>query len=279
MPSFLERLHAAEQHAGSCLCIGLDPDPDRLPISLRHLSVPEAILAFNREIIAATAPFAAAYKPNAAFYEAHGLRGIEVLYETVALIRNLAPHALVVADSKRGDIGNTAAFYARAAFDDLGADALTVAPYMGADSVTPFLAWPDRAVFVLARTSNPGARDFQHLQLDGVPLYHHVATRVQAWDAETPGTAGLVVGATDVESLRELRRIAPALPFLIPGVGAQGGDPESVLAAAGAGGAPLLVNSSRSILYASDQRDFANAAGEEARRLSKQLARSRTNVD
>lgn len=273
MPTFLDRLSHAENTAGACLCVGLDPDPERLPVPLNELPLPDALREFNRAIVEATAPYAAAYKPNAAFYEAHGLRGVQVLYETVAFIRTLAPHALVIMDSKRGDIGNTARFYARAAFDDLGADALTVAPYMGADSVTPFLDWPGTCAFVLARTSNPGARDFQHLPCDGRPLYRHVVERVAAWDAEARGAAGLVVGATDTDALAEIRELAPGMPLLIPGVGAQGGDAAAVVAAAGANGAPLLVNSSRSILFASAGAGFAEAAAQAARGLRDQLVR------
>ncbi len=270
MPSFLDRLAHARQVSAGCLCVGLDPDPQRLPAPLQHLPPVEALRELNRAIIEATAPYAAAYKPNAAFYEAHGLPGIEVLYETVAFARELAPHALVVVDGKRGDIGNTARFYAQAAFEHLGADALTVAPYMGADSVEPFLEWPDRCAFVLAHTSNPGARDFQHLHADGQLLFEHVVEKVVAWQQSAVGVAGLVVGATDAEALNQIRRLAPALPLLVPGVGAQGGDARRVLAAAGAG-TPLLVNSSRQILYASAGADFAAAAASAARQLRDQL--------
>ncbi len=271
--SFLDRLDAATSHSGGCLCVGLDPDAARLPKPLRDRPVLDAFASFNDAIVRATGSLAAAFKLNAAFYEAYGRAGFDVLYETVARIREHAPHALVIADSKRGDIGNTARFYARAAFDDLGADAITVAPYMGRDSVLPFLEAPGRCAFVLARTSNPGAADFQHRVCDGEPLYRTVVRHVAAWDAESSGTAGLVVGATDETALRDVRRLAPHLPLLIPGVGTQGGDAQTVMAAAGADGAPLLVNSSRGILYAGSGDDFAEHAADAAKTLRDTLAR------
>ncbi len=272
-PSFLTRLAYAETVSGGCLCVGLDPDAARLPAPLRDRPVIAGLLTLNESVIRSTASFAAAYKLNAAFYEAHGRAGIAFLYETVALVRQLAPHAIIIADSKRGDIGNTARFYAQAAFDDLGADAITVAPYMGADSIKPFLDFPDRCAFVLARTSNPGAHDFQHRRCDGIPLYASVVEKVVAWGHESPGTAGLVVGATDASALAAIRRQAPETPLLIPGVGAQGGRAEDVMAAAGAGGAPLLVNSSRGILYASAGDDYEQKAAEAARALRDALSR------
>ena len=236
-PSF-DRLAAAVRVARSALCVGLDPDPDRLPLPFQGEPSVAAMETFLDRIVQSTAPHAAAYKPNAAFYERWGRDGHDLLTTVIASVRRHAPHALVVLDAKRGDIGNTARFYAEAAFDGFGADAITVAPYMGADSVTPFLDWPGRCAFVLGRTSNAGARDFQHLESDGQPLYAHVCRRVSGWDARAQGTAGLVVGATDPDALGQVRALAPNVPFLVPGVGAQGGSAADVMRA-NAGG-PIL---------------------------------------
>ena len=273
MPLFLARLAHAEAATGACLCVGLDPDAERLPRPLRGLPAPDAIRLFNQAIVAATAPFAAAFKLNAAFYEVHGAAAWDLLHDAVEAVRRHAPHALVIYDAKRGDIGNTARFYARAAFHALGADAITVAPYMGADSVLPFLEWTEGCAFVLGRTSNRGAQDFQHLDAGGEPLYRHVVRHVAAWSEQSAGTAGLVAGATDVGALREIRALAPHLPLLVPGVGAQGGSAQAVVEAAGADGAPLLVNSSRDILFADAGDGFAGAAARAARALRDALGR------
>lgn len=258
MLPYPERLRAAQQHTGAVLCVGLDPDPDRLPGGLSHRPLVEGIRTFLFEIVEATADHAAAFKPNLAFFEVYGADGWTLLHDIVRHVRAVAPHALVIADAKRGDLGNTARFYARALFDTLGADAVTVAPYMGRDSVTPFLEHAGRAAYVLCRTSNAGADDFQHLPTASGPLFEAVARAVAVWDAATEGTAGLVAGATRPEALAVVREAAPALPLLVPGVGAQGGDARAVLEAVGTAG--VLVNSSRAILYASDTVDFAQAA-------------------
>lgn len=268
-PTFPDRLAHAVHTAGSPLCVGLDPDPARLPLPFQGQSPIAAIETFLDRLIESTAHHAAAYKPNAAFFERWGRDGHDLLTAAIASVRRHAPHALVVLDAKRGDIGNTARFYAQAAFDGFGADAITVAPYMGADSVTPFLDWPDRCAFVLGRTSNVGARDFQHLEADGAPLYAHVCRRVAEWDARAQGTAGLVVGATDPDALAEIRTLAPAVPFLVPGVGAQGGSAADVMR--GNRGGPILVNASRSILYAGDGVDFADRSEAAARALAMEL--------
>lgn len=249
--TFLDKLRAAARSRRSLLCVGLDPDPARLP-------VPD-VATFGRAIIAATRDLACAYKPNFGFYEQLGRDGWEALRETIAAV---PPDIPVIGDAKRGDIGNTAAAYARACFEELGCDAVTVSPYLGRDSIEPFLAYADRGVFLLCRTSNPGGADFQDLPVvvDGTtrPLYEVVAARAAAWNER--GNLGLVVGATYPEELARVRAVAPDLPLLVPGVGTQGGDLAAVIRAAGDGHAPIVVNVSRQILYASGGSDFAAAA-------------------
>jgi len=243
--SFAERLSQAQRSSGSLLCVGLDPDVSLLPPEIAVQ--PQPFLAFNRRIVDATAALAAAYKPQIAFYSALGRE--DELKSSIRYIRERAPNALIILDSKRGDIGNTATAYAAEAFDRYAADAVTVNPYMGEDSVRPFLRWADRGVILLCRTSNPGARDFQDLRCDGLPLYRHVADRAALhWNAN--GNLMLVVGATHPAEMADLREAHPALPFLVPGIGAQGGDLDRVLAAGlDAQGAGLLINSSRGIIY------------------------------
>ena len=265
MPSFLERLQAAQDDAGSVVCVGLDPDPARLPLALRGREPKdEAVREFLLCIVEATRPFACGYKPNTAFFEALGSPGLRVL-ET--LLDHIPEHRISIVDGKRGDIGNTARMYARFFFERLGGDACTVSPYMGRDAVTPFLEFPGRCAFVLGRTSNPGAADLQELPIDGRPAYETVARAVGRWQEGFPGTAGLVVGATDAVALERLRALLPDTPFLVPGVGAQGGSPEQVMRLAGSGPGAVVVNSSRSILYASDGDDYAEAAAAAARAL------------
>jgi len=243
--NFAERLARAQQTSGSLVCVGLDPDPAKLP---EDLDGAQPLYAFNRRIVDATADIAAAYKPQIAFYSALGAEA--ELVASIGYIRERAPAALVILDAKRGDIGNTAEAYAREAFDRYGADAVTVNPYMGEDSVRPFLARPDRAAILLCRTSNPGAEDFQDLLVDGLPLYRRVAQRAAAhWN--THGNLMLVVGATYPREMADLRKAHPEVPFLVPGIGAQGGDLDAILAAGlDAHGAGLLINSSRNIIYA-----------------------------
>ena len=266
---FNAKLRQIQTDKSSVLCVGLDPDPQRLPKHLlkRH-TLAEAVVAFNAAIIEATADRVCAYKLNFAFFEALGRDGWDVLERTV---QHLPPDVIALADAKRGDIGNTARFYADAIFQQLGFDACTVAPYMGRDAVAPFLQYEGRAVFVLGRTSNPSAADFQERDCEGEKLYERVARHVARWDEENPGTAGLVVGATDPDALVTLRGLCPALPFLIPGIGVQGGDPSAIRPAATADGL-ILVNSSRGILYASSDEDFADAAAHAAASLRSTLA-------
>ncbi len=253
--AFLKKLNAAQHAAGSVVCVGLDPAPERLPKPLQNMPTTDAVRTFCKAIVDATHTVACAYKPNLAFFEALGPAGLQVLQDVVD---HIPDDRIVIADAKRGDIGNTARMYAHAYFERLGCDAVTVTPYMGRDAVDPFLAYPGKAVFVLTRTSNPGAADFQDLQAEGFPLYRHVARQTATWAADAPGTAGFVVGATDPVTLAQMRKAYPETPFLIPGVGAQGGSARAVRQAAGSG--PVLVNSSRGILYASPEADFAKAA-------------------
>ncbi len=244
--NFAARLLRAQRASGGLVCVGLDPDPAKMPPDLA--GGPQPLLAFNRRIIDATADLAAAYKPQIAFYSALGAEA--ELEASIRHIRERAPQALVILDAKRSDIGNTAAAYAREAFDRYGADAVTVNPYMGGDSVEPFLARPERGAIVLCRTSNPGARDFQDLRIDGVPLYRVVADRAaREWNARR--NLMLVVGATYPGEMAALRAAHPEIPFLVPGIGAQGGDLAATLAAGlDPQGAGLWINSSRAIIYA-----------------------------
>ena len=255
---FLDKLLGASRRNQSLLCVGLDPDPRLAPPSL--VGEPGWVARFARGIIDATADLVCAYKPNLAFYEALGAEGWDALRETVKAVPDGIP---VIADAKRGDIGNTAQAYAAALYDGLGADAATVSPYLGQDSVAPFLAYRGRTAFVLCKTSNPGSGDFQDLvcQFEGreLPLYQVVAQRAVGWGAE--GEVGLVVGATYPRELAAIRAIAPRAPLLLPGVGAQAGDLESaVRLGVDADGERAIVNASRQVLYASRGEDWQVAA-------------------
>jgi uridine monophosphate synthetase len=242
--TFFDRLAEAARRNGSLLCVGLDPRPERLAPG-------DDLYEFGRRIVDATAGLACVYKPNFAFYESAGPEGLEALRRTVAYVHEAA-RVPVILDAKRGDIGSTAEAYARAAFEVWGADALTVSPYLGGDSVAPFTAYADRGVFLLCHTSNPGATDLQTLHVEGRPLYEVVAEKAALW-----GT-GLVVGATYPAALARARALAPEAWILLPGVGAQGGDLEAALAAGlRADGLGVVVNSSRGIIYADDVRQAA----------------------
>ncbi|HEX8103687.1 MAG TPA: orotidine-5'-phosphate decarboxylase [Solirubrobacteraceae bacterium] len=261
-------LSAAHADAGRHLCVGLDTDPTRIPDGFAAGEAPAArVAAYNAAIVDATAHVAAAYKPNVAFYEALGAAGHEALRATIAHVRAAAPATPVILDAKRADIGSTNLGYVTAAFDELGADAVTVHPYLGGRALQPFLDRTERTIYVLARTSNPGAAEFQDLEVDGLPLYRHVARAVaRDWDAN--GNCGLVVGATYPDELARVREdVGPEMPLLIPGVGAQGGDLEAAVAANG-GTPAFLINASRAIIYAgATAGDFADAARVEAERL------------
>ena len=244
--TFAERLAHAQQISAGLVCVGLDPDPAKLPQDLGAGAAP--VFEFNRRIVDATADITAAYKPQIAFYSALGAE--EELAASIRYIRERAPAALVILDGKRSDIGNTAEAYAREAFERYGADAVTVNPYMGEDSVRPFLARPERGAILLCRTSNPGAKDFQDLNVDGLPLYRRVAERA-ARDWNEHRNLMLVVGATYPRDMAELRQAHPELTFLVPGIGAQRGDLDATLEAGlDARGAGLLISSSRDIIYA-----------------------------
>jgi orotidine-5'-phosphate decarboxylase len=269
----LERLEARMRAAGSLLCVGLDPAVDRLPERFRREPRPQ--LAWGRWIIDETHPQAAAYKPNLAFYEARGAAGWEELAETVAYVRTVDASIFVIADAKRADIGSTNAGYVTALFDQLGVDAVTLHPYLGAEALRPFLERRDRACIVLCRTSNPGAGELQDLPVDGVPLWEVVATRVRdAWD--TAGNCMLVMGATYPAELRRARELCPEMPFLVPGVGAQGGEVDAVVRAGlDRRGGGLLINASRAIIDAADPATAARELRDTIRRaVALQLAGS-----
>ena len=259
--NFLEKLLKAARTNRSLLCIGLDPDPELMP----NIDV----FRFNREIVDATQDLVCAYKPNLAFYEALGIDGLKALEKTVAHIPDAIP---VIGDAKRGDIGTTARLYARALFDVLGFDAATINPYLGFDSVEPFLDYRDKGVFILCRTSNAGSADFQALPLKETqrPLFELVAQRAKEWDRY--GNVGLVVGATYPEELGRVRQLCPDMPLLIPGIGAQGGDlANAVRYGVDAKGEKALISSSRQVIYASRGDDFASAAREAALRLRDEI--------
>lgn len=256
------KLFEAIQAKRSMLCVGLDTDPRKLPPHLQGAADP--VFEFNRQIIEATAEFAVAYKPNIAFYEAQGPRGWESLRKTLEIIPK---DCLTIADAKRGDIGNTSELYARAFFEEMDFDAVTVAPYMGSDSVKPFLQFPGKWVFLLALTSNPGADDFQLQTVGGEPLYKRVVKTALHWADGLPGHLGFVTGATRPEYLAEIRALAPDNFFLVPGVGAQGGDLDAVCLNGKNDLGGLLINASRSIIFASSERNFAQKAAQEAAKM------------
>lgn len=253
----------------SFLCVGLDSDPKLLPAHLADKK--NAIFEFNRAIIDATAPYAVAYKPNTAFYEAEGAAGWEQLEATVAYIKANYPECFVIADAKRGDIGNTAQRYAKAFFEKMNCDAVTLAPYMGKDSIAPFLAYENKYAIVLALTSNPSAEELETQPLQqGGALYEQVIRQCLSY--ENSERIMFVVGATRPQKLAEIRNLAPESFFLVPGVGAQGGTVEEVAQYGLNENCGLLVNSSRGIIFASKGEDFAQVAAREARILAEKMA-------
>lgn len=251
----------------SFLCVGLDTEVDKLP---RHLlSEADPVFEFNRRIIDATAPYAVAFKPNVAFYECNGTTGWESLSKTIGYIRKNYPECFVIADAKRGDIGNTSKMYARAFLGNLDADAVTVAPYMGEDSVTPFLSYENKWVILLALTSNKGADDFQYHNDGGTKLFEQVLKVSQKWG--TTDNMMYVVGATRAEMLRDVRAIVPDHFLLVPGVGAQGGSLKEVAEYGMNSSCGLLVNSSRAIIFADSSENFDRVAGEKAREVQMEM--------
>jgi orotidine-5'-phosphate decarboxylase len=272
--SFIKKLTAAWTAHRSLVCVGLDPDMSRFPKSFARQDEP--ILAFNKAIIDATHDLVCAYKPQVAHYAAEGAEA--ELEGTIAYIKTTYPDVPIILDAKRGDIGSTAEMYAAEVFERYAADAVTVNPYLGTDSLQPFLQYKDRGVIVLCRTSNDSASELQDLKVDGVPLYEKVATiATQKWNAH--GNCLLVVGATWPEQLARIRQIVGDMPLLVPGVGAQGGDVEKLVRAGQTqAGTGLIINSSRAVLYASDGPDFAQAARRETTRLRDEINRYRSGL-
>ena len=253
----------------SFLCVGLDTDPKKVPQCLLDLYDP--VFEFNKAVIDATAPYCVAYKPNLAFYEAYGLNGMETFAKTVRYLKSNYPDHFVIADAKRGDIGNTSQMYARTFFEEYDVDALTVAPYMGEDSVTPFLQYKDKWVILLALTSNKGSHDFQLMQdSQGERLFEKVIKKSQEWATEE--NMMYVVGATQGKMFEDIRKVAPNHFLLVPGVGAQGGSLHEVCKYGMNKDCGLLVNSSRGIIYASSDDNFAEVAGNKAHELQQEMA-------
>jgi len=252
----------------SFLCVGLDIDLEKVPAQFQNS--PTALVDFSKAIIDATAPYAVAYKPNIAFFETYGVEGMAALKEVIDYLNQNHPEVFTIADAKRGDIGNTSTRYAKAYFETLGFDSITVAPYMGKDSVEPFLAFKDKYTILLALTSNPGSADFQRISSDGTALFEKVLATSKTWE----GSEQLmyVVGATQADALQKIRGIIPDAFLLVPGVGAQGGSLEEVARYGLNDNVGLLVNSSRGIIYASQGDDFAEAAATAAKNLQGQMA-------
>lgn len=271
---FIERLLATQRRQGSLLCVGLDSDITKIPDFLRREFGDQAVLEFNRRIIDATKDLVCAYKLNLAFYEALGPPGLMIMKETIDLIPD---GVVVIADAKRGDIGNTCNAYATALFDRYGFDAITANPYLGLEALEPFFRYEDRGVFVLCRTSNRGAGEFQDLECNGEPLYCRVA-QAAVQENHKFGNLGLVVGATWPEELKEIRNLlGERMPILIPGVGKQAGDLEkAVRYGANRKGEKAIINSSRGVIFASPGEDFAEAARSAAQKLREEINRYRS---
>ena len=267
MSAVIAKFEARAEAVNSLLCVGLDPEIERIPERFRSMELP--LFEFCKWIIEQTHEYAAALKPNMAFFEARGVVGLQELEHTIDYLRSEHPQIVTICDAKRGDIGNTNRGYVASVFDQMGFDSITLHPYLGREALAPFLERADKASIILCRTSNSGAGEFQDLSFDGKPLWQLVAERVSSeWNVN--GNCMLVVGATYPEEMRRIREVAPMMPFLVPGVGAQGGDAASVVAAGlDAKGKGLLISSSRGILFAADPakaarelRDEINAARE-----------------
>jgi orotidine-5'-phosphate decarboxylase len=277
--NFFDKLLAASHQQNSLLCVGLDPEPERFPVLLQDMPVARAVIHFCRSIIEATAPYVCAFKPNMAFFEVLGPEGMYIFQE---VLQAIPKHIPIIADAKRGDLGNTALNYAKTVFDVYGCDAVTINPFLGYDSVAPFLVYEKKGAFFLCRTSNPSARDFQDLMVFGEkgrmrPLYEVIAQRVQSWNKA--GNCGLVVGATYPQELSTIRSMCPDMPILIPGVGAQGGNLEaSVVAGVDASGEKAIIAVSRAILYAGEGQDYAVSAANEAWALRNRINEARKGI-
>lgn len=266
---FDQKVRAAMTKNNSLLCVGLDADVDKLPDSIKDQ--PDALFAFNKAIIDATADLVCAYKPNSAFYESLGEDGIRQLKQTADYLHENYPDIPVILDAKRADIGNTNNGYVDFTYDYLGMDAITLHPYLGREALEPFLARTDKGSIILCRTSNPGAGEFQDLMVDGQPLYRHVAKAVSK-DWNDANNCMLVVGATYPDEMRQIRAIVGDMLFLVPGVGAQGGDIEAIMAAGiDSKKQGMIISSSRGIIYASSGNDFAEVARIEASKLKEEI--------
>ena len=273
----MDKQHLIKQilNKKSFLCVGLDTDINKIP---RHLlSEEDPLFAFNKAIIDATAPYCVSYKPNLAFYEAYGVKGLMAFEKTIEYLKKNYPDHFIIADAKRGDIGNTSAMYAQTFFEEYDVDALTVAPYMGEDSVTPFLTYEDKWVILLALTSNKGSYDFQLTEdVDGERLFEKVLKKSQSWGNDE--NMMYVVGATQGKMFADIRKFAPTHFLLVPGVGAQGGSLQEVCKYGMTKDCGLLVNSSRGIIYAGNGEDFAEIAAQKAKELQEQMAEELSHI-
>ena len=249
------KYHQRVQHTQSLLCVGLDADRAKIPAPFMHEATPQ--FAFNRWIIEQTHPYVSAYKPNTAFYEAHGAQGWRELRLTMDYLHEFHPEIVTICDAKRADVGNTNQGYVQAIFDELGFDAITLHPYLGQEALSPFLERTDKASIILVRTSNPGAQELQHLPVGGQPLWEVILSKV-AHEWNRHGNCMAVIGATALDDLARARALAPDLTFLVPGVGAQGGDAEAVLRVGKASnGLGLIVNASREVIFSADPASTA----------------------
>ncbi len=271
---FTAKLSARTRAVDSMLCVGLDPDFKRIPEPLKTEEDP--VWSFCKAIVDATAPFVCAFKPQIAYFAAMGAE--KTLERVMRYIREAYPDVVLVLDAKRGDIGSTARQYAKEAFVRYQADAVTVSPYMGFDTIMPYLEYADKGVIVLCRTSNPGGKDIEELVCDGEMIYERIA-RLAAGPWNTTGQLGLVVGATQPAEIARVRRLAPAVPLLVPGIGAQGGDVDAAVAAGlDAAGAGMMINSSRAVIFAGQGEDFSQAAAEAARATRDAIRNARTKA-
>jgi len=269
--NFTQKLQSAAQRNQSWLCVGLDPDLEKIPQHLIDQHGSDAIIYFTKAIVDATREYVCAYKPNSAFYESLGPMGLEMLKVTREIIPNDIP---MILDAKRGDLGNSSKHYAKAAFEVYGADCLTLSPYMGLDSLQPFIDYGDRGLFILCRTSNPSAKEIQDLDVGGQPLYLKIAQQIARWrDQSQSSHIGAVVGATYPDELKSIRDVlGNDLVILIPGIGSQGGDLQAaVLSGMNSSGQNGIINASRSVIFASSGEDFADEAGSVTKALRDQI--------